>query len=106
MIAALNTQYQDRRMKTMNIKTNVKAGGVKYNHNQTVVRGLKVKTNVKAGGSHLNHSQTVVRGLKLKTNVKEGRKTMKTQLLKNLALTAVLMFLATAVTSHVQATEA
>jgi hypothetical protein len=34
----------------MKIKTNVKAGGVLLNHNQTVSRGLKVKTNVKAGG--------------------------------------------------------
>jgi hypothetical protein len=33
----------------MKVKTNVKAGGLSSNHNQTVSSGLKVKTNVKAG---------------------------------------------------------
>jgi hypothetical protein len=33
----------------MKIKTNVKAGALTDNHNQTVSRGLKVKTDVKAG---------------------------------------------------------
>jgi hypothetical protein len=55
----------------MKIKTNVKAGGVRLNHNQTAARGLKVRTNVKAGGS-MNHNRTVARGLKVRTNVKAG----------------------------------
>jgi hypothetical protein len=55
----------------MKIKTNVKAGGVGMQHNQTVVRGLKIKTNVKAGGLTSNHNQTAA-GLKVKTNVKAG----------------------------------
>jgi hypothetical protein len=36
-------------MKTVRIKTNVKAGGSHLNHNQTVASVLKVKSNVKAG---------------------------------------------------------
>jgi hypothetical protein len=61
----------------MKVKTQVKAGGVFYNHNQTLVRdrrratagprpqgkcqALKVKTQVKAGGVYYNHNQTLVR---------------------------------------------
>jgi hypothetical protein len=56
----------------MNIKTNVKAGGISLQHNQTVSRGLKVKTNVKAGIMEQQHNQTMTRGLKVKTGVKAG----------------------------------
>jgi hypothetical protein len=55
----------------MKIKSNVKAGGIGAQHNQTVSRGLKVKTNVKAGGA-MNRNQTASRSLKFKTNVKAG----------------------------------
>ena len=56
----------------MKIKTNVKAGGIQMQHNQTVARGLKIKTSVKAGGINLQHNQTMARSLKVKTNVKAG----------------------------------
>ncbi|MEP7342724.1 MAG: hypothetical protein ABI977_33655 [Acidobacteriota bacterium] len=42
----------------MKVKTQVKAGGLRINHNQTAVR---VKTGVKAGGLRVNHNQTMVR---------------------------------------------
>jgi hypothetical protein len=57
----------------MKIKTNIKAGGISMQHNQTIARGLKIKTNVKAGGVQgANHNQTAARGLKVKTGVKAG----------------------------------
>ena len=61
----------------MKVKTQVKAGGLNFNHNQTLVgnraqttagahpqgkhQSLKVKTQVKAGGLNFNHNQTLVR---------------------------------------------
>lgn len=51
----------------MKTKTNIKAGAVGANHNETLLRdvpkarGLKVKTNVKAGAITNNHNETLVR---------------------------------------------
>jgi hypothetical protein len=51
----------------MQVKTQVKAGALSLNHNQTLVRDpaprqpLKVKTQVKAGSISLNHNQILVR---------------------------------------------
>ena len=39
----------------MTIKTDVKAGGQKGNHNESLV----VRSDVKAGGITINHSETV-----------------------------------------------
>jgi hypothetical protein len=36
----------------MKTKTNVRSGGTKINHNQTV----RLKTNIRAAGIHLNHN--------------------------------------------------
>jgi hypothetical protein len=38
----------------MTIKTNIKAGGVKINHNET----LAVRSNVKAGGLSVQHNES------------------------------------------------
>ena len=56
----------------MKIKTNVKAGGIMPNHNQSVAQGLKVQSNVKAGRFDIEpqHNQTMARGLKPKTDVR------------------------------------
>lgn len=51
----------------MKVKTNVKAGKLTANHNQTMLReaakakGLRVKTNVKAGRLLGNHNQVLLR---------------------------------------------
>ena len=56
----------------MQVKTNLKAGGITTNHNQTLVgsstKRLRVKTSLKAGGIQQNHNQTLVRpsGLKVR----------------------------------------
>ena len=61
----------------MKVKSNVKAGGVNMQHNQTVTRGVRVKSGVKAGGVNLQHNQTIAReskGLRVKSHVKAGGK--------------------------------
>jgi hypothetical protein len=42
------------------IRTNVRAGGLPFNH------GLRVRTNVRAGGLDINH------GLRIRTKVRAG----------------------------------
>lgn len=56
----------NKKEEMMRIKTNLKAGGRRINHNETLVRvvrkskGLKVRTSVKAGGKRINHNQILV----------------------------------------------
>lgn len=43
----------------MKLKTNIKAAGVRFNHNQsTAAKALPVKTNINAAGIKYNHNQT------------------------------------------------
>jgi hypothetical protein len=51
----------------MKVKTNVKAGSLLTNHNQTAPRGLKVKTKVKAGHWPTQHNQTAQRAIEIKS---------------------------------------
>ena len=48
----------------MKIKTNVKAGGLPLNHNQTAARGPKVETDIDADGAKLSQNRTARRYLK------------------------------------------
>jgi hypothetical protein len=62
------------RMQNMKLKTNVKAGGIWENHNETLAsqpkKGLRVSTNLRAGGVRMmNHNET------LASQPKKGRKT-------------------------------
>jgi hypothetical protein len=71
-LAAIHFNFSRKETISMKIKTNVKAGGISPNHNQTVARGLKVKSGVKAGGMTQQHNQTIAKGLKVKTGIKAG----------------------------------
>jgi hypothetical protein len=52
----------------MKVKTQLKAGGMSLQHNETMVRaprqakGLRVKTRLKAGGLQVQHNETLVQG--------------------------------------------
>ena len=73
-----NSKANSTKPNGLRAKTNLKAGGLSLNHNQTAARSLKVKSNVKAGlheGRNAQHNQTVARpanGLRVKSNVKAG----------------------------------
>ena len=61
----------------MRVKSNVKAGGIELNHNQTT-KGLRVKSKVKAGiggPQYPNHNHTV-KGLRVKSTVKAGGRSL------------------------------
>ncbi len=58
----MKVKMNDRaKRKSLKVKTNLKAGRLSFNHNETLVRdrtkrkSLKVKTNVKAGGGILQN---------------------------------------------------
>ena len=57
----------------MTTKTNIKAGGVRRNHNETM-KGITIKTRVKAGARTklaVNHNEAM-KGVAVKTQVKAG----------------------------------
>ncbi len=56
----------------MQTKTNLKAGALTQNHNETLASGLRVKSAVKAGGLVTNHNETLAGGLRVKSAVKAG----------------------------------
>lgn len=67
----LPSVYYFRRENELRAKTNIKAGIGDYpqsgkDNNQSMVRGLKIKSNVKAGQIKANHNQMAARGLTVK----------------------------------------
>jgi hypothetical protein len=58
----------------MTIRTNITAGALTRNHNQTLRGGLTMRTTVRAGviGTRPNHNETLRGGLKLRTAVSAG----------------------------------
>ena len=60
----------------MRVKTNIKAGGLRPNHNESLVRdgrlakSLKVKTELKAGLIETNHNESLVRASRRTKTVK------------------------------------
>ena len=55
------TTKQPDNLKSLKVKSSVKVGGTKINHNQRVKGGLKIRSSVRAGGIKVNHNQTVKR---------------------------------------------
>jgi hypothetical protein len=56
----------------MQVKTNVKAGGVNPNHNEAQVRDLRVRTDVKGGATPSDPGSGGEPGLRVQTGVKAG----------------------------------
>ena len=67
-----STTYEENSI--MKIKTNVKAGGIERNHNQSAAKGgLPVKTQVKAGRLVYNHNQAASKTcVRVKTLMQAG----------------------------------
>ena len=64
-------------MKGLTLRTHVragrKAGGCQQeNHNESLRSGLPLKSHVKASGQNLNHNESLRSGLPLKSHVKAG----------------------------------
>jgi hypothetical protein len=51
----------------LTIKTQIKAGGLPINHNETVAPGPAIRTQVGAAGVSFNHNETVVPGPAIST---------------------------------------
>lgn len=57
-------------MARLPLRSGVRGGGVRPNHNQVTV-GLKVSTAVRGGGTHINHNQAKA-ALKVSSGVRGG----------------------------------
>jgi hypothetical protein len=61
MFAANNCKLLEKEKITVKIKSNVKAGGINMQHNQTAARGLKVKTGIRGGETKQNIDPAFIR---------------------------------------------
>lgn len=57
---------------TLNVRTGIRSGDGKYNHNQGRLPGLTVRTGIRSGGGKVNHNQSRMSSLTIRTGVRSG----------------------------------
>ena len=57
---------------SIQVKTDVKAGVMGWNHNEAEAATITVKSGVKAGGMAMNHNESEARSIKVKSGVRAG----------------------------------